>query len=182
MDTISFLESALNRIDWHSERIKSSGWAPLSCKQASRVKVKVVDPVQECKHHRRQPRRLLSTVVQNPKAGCRRGTCLLITASLSGVFPCLSDICSRCVNNVVLEKQDSWTVGLSNTDLCQGATRLPVTATQVGPGAATGTNAGLKSRGAQRLRALSFNTPDGFQHICWLFATSAPALNSYIYF
>lgn len=148
------------------------------------MKVKVVDPVQECKHCLGQWRHLLSTVVQNPKAEQRQGTCLLITASLSGVFPCLSDICSRRVNNIVLEKRDNWTVGWRNTDLCQGAARLPVTATQVGSGAATGTHAetALKSRGAQRLRPLSLNAPDGFQHICWLFAMRAPALNSYIYF
>lgn len=95
----------------HNDHVKASGWAPLSCKQASRVKVKLVDPVQESKQCLRLWRRLL-LVVQNPKAGRCQGTCLLITASLSEhVFLCLSDICSRCFNNVILEKEDNRTVG-----------------------------------------------------------------------
>lgn len=120
-------------------------------------------------------------MVQNPKAGRCQGTCLLITASLSEhIFLCLSDICSRCFNNVILEKEDNRTVGCCNADLCQGAIRLPVITMQTGFGADHGTHAETTLKNWRR--GLSLNTADGFQHVCWLLATSAPALNSYIYF
>lgn len=82
-------------------------------------------------------------------------------------FP-VSDTCSRRFNNVILEKGDNRTVGWCNADLCQRATRLPVIITQTAFGAGHGTHAET--------------TADGFQQICWLLATSTPALNSYFYF
>lgn len=96
-------------------------------------------------------RRLLLMVGQNPKAGRCQGTCLLITASLSEhVFLCLSDICSRCFNNVIPEKGDNRTVGWCNVYLCQGGVRLPVIATQMGCGAEHGTHAETALKSCRR--------------------------------